>query len=59
MAIPKGSLTQLLTPKDSSLNKEEKPLDSVYIPYVKVVSEKLKCIGIRYSIGSSLKLNTH
>jgi hypothetical protein len=32
------------------LNKEQKPLTSVYIVYVKGVSEKLKRIGIRYSM---------
>jgi hypothetical protein len=29
----------------SHLNKEEKPVGSVYIPYVKDVSEKFKPIG--------------
>jgi hypothetical protein len=30
----------------------------VYIPYVKGVSEKFKCIGKHYDIGPSSKLNT-
>jgi hypothetical protein len=30
------------------LNKEQKPLGSVYIPYVKGISEKFKCTGNRY-----------
>jgi hypothetical protein len=34
----------------NSPNKQEKPLGSVYIPYVKGVSKKLKCIGNWYDI---------
>jgi hypothetical protein len=32
------------------MNEEQKPLSSVYIPYVKGVSEKFKRIGNRYNI---------
>jgi hypothetical protein len=34
---------------------EEKPLGSVYIPYVKGVSEKFKRIGNRYNIRTIFK----
>jgi hypothetical protein len=36
-------------------NKEEKPLGSVYIRYLKGVSEKLKRIGNRYNIRKVFK----
>jgi hypothetical protein len=36
-------------------NEEQKPLGSVYIPYVKGVSEKFKRIGNRYSIRTIFK----
>jgi hypothetical protein len=39
----------LISSKGSSSNKEEKLLGSVYIPYVKGVSEKFKCIGNQYN----------
>jgi hypothetical protein len=35
---------------NSLLSKEVKPLGSVYIPYVKDVPEKFKCIGSQYDI---------
>jgi hypothetical protein len=41
-----------------SSNKEEKSLGSVYIPYVKGVSEKFKCIGDFYNIRMIFK-TTH
>jgi hypothetical protein len=34
----------------SHLNKEKKSLGSLYIPYVKDVSETFKCIGNRYNV---------
>jgi hypothetical protein len=39
----------------SHLNKEQKPMGSVYIPYVKGVSEKFKCIGDQYNIRTIFK----
>jgi uncharacterized protein (UPF0335 family) len=36
--------------KDNRQKKEEKPVSTVYIPYVKGFSEKFKCIGNRYNI---------
>jgi hypothetical protein len=36
-------------------NTEEKPLGSVYIPYVKGVSEKFKRIGNQYNIRMIFK----
>jgi hypothetical protein len=41
--------------KSSSLNKEKKPLGSVYIVYMKDVSEKFKRIGNRYNIRTVFK----
>jgi hypothetical protein len=38
--------------------KEEKPLETVYIPYVKGISEKFKRIGNQYNIKTVFKLNT-
>jgi hypothetical protein len=40
----------------SHLNKGEKPLGSVYTPYVKSVSEKLKHIGNWYNIRTIFKI---
>jgi hypothetical protein len=51
-------LTRLLIPRSNHPNKEEKPLGSVYIPYVKGVSEKLKYIGNPDNIRTILK-NKH
>jgi hypothetical protein len=43
---PQGFIYSVINSKDSShLNKEQKPLGSVYIPNVKGVSEKFKYIG--------------
>jgi hypothetical protein len=39
----------------SHLNKVQKPLNSVYIPYVKGVSGKFKCIGNQYNIKTIFK----
>jgi hypothetical protein len=45
------SLEVFLRTKGSThLNEEMKPLSSVYIPYVKGVSEKFECIGNCYNI---------
>jgi hypothetical protein len=58
MVIPKVSLTRLCKSKDSSRpKKEDKPLSSVYIPYVKGVSEKFKRIGNRYNIRMIFRTN--
>jgi hypothetical protein len=45
VVISKVSLTFINSKGSSRPNKEENPLGSMYIPYVKGVSEKLKCIG--------------
>jgi hypothetical protein len=43
---PQGFTDSVINSKGSShLNKEQKPLDSVYILYVKGVSEKFKGMG--------------
>ncbi|PNF31038.1 hypothetical protein B7P43_G17855, partial [Cryptotermes secundus] len=48
---PKGFIDSVINSKGSSRpKKEESPLCSVYIPYVKGVSEKFKRIGNRYNI---------
>jgi hypothetical protein len=48
---PRGFIDSVINSKGSSrLNKEEKPLGYVYIPYVKGVSEKFKRIGNRYNV---------
>jgi hypothetical protein len=53
---PQGFIDSVINSKDSShLNKEEKPLGSLCIPYVKGVSEKFKCIGNRYNIRAIFK----
>jgi hypothetical protein len=55
---PQGSIDSVINSKGSSHpNKEQKLLGSVYIPYVKGVSEKFRRIGNRY-IRTSSKLNT-
>jgi hypothetical protein len=56
---PEGFIDSVINSKGNSyLTKEEKSLGSLYIPYVKGGSEKFKCIGNRYNIRRSSKLNT-
>jgi hypothetical protein len=55
--IPKVISTRLLIRRVAVVHKYKKPLRSVYIPYVKGDSEKFKCIGDRYNIEKSSKLN--
>jgi hypothetical protein len=51
-----GFIDSVINSKGSSRpNKEEKPLGSVYIPYMNGVSEKFKRIGNRYNIRNILK----
>jgi hypothetical protein len=53
---PQGLTDSVINSKGSSrLNKEQKPLGSVYVPYVKGVSEKFKCIWNRYDIRTIFK----
>jgi hypothetical protein len=53
---PQGFIDSVINSKGSSrLNEEQKPLGSVYIPYVKGVSEKFKRIGNRYNIRKIFK----
>jgi hypothetical protein len=48
---PLGFIDSVINSKSSSHpSKEERPLSSVYIPYVKGVSEKFKCIRNRHNI---------
>jgi hypothetical protein len=55
-SYPQGFSDSTINSKGSShLNKKEKPLGSVYIPYVKDVSEKFKCIGNWYNIKTIFK----
>jgi hypothetical protein len=50
------SFDSVINSKGSShLNKEEKPLCYLYIPYVKGVLEKFKCIANRYNIKTIFK----
>jgi hypothetical protein len=50
---PQGFIDSVIDSKGSGrLNEEQKPLRSVYIPYVKGTSEKLKCVGNRYNIST-------
>jgi hypothetical protein len=51
-----GFIDSVANSKGGSPNKEEKPLGSVYIPYVKGVSEKLKRIGNRYNIRTIFEI---
>jgi hypothetical protein len=56
MIIPRVSLTHVINSKGSSHpNTEEKPLASVYILYVKGISEKFKRTGNRYNIRTIFK----
>jgi hypothetical protein len=56
---PKSFNELVINSKGVSLpNKLENPLGSVYIPYVKGVSEKLKRIGNWYNIRMIFKTNT-
>jgi hypothetical protein len=55
VVISKVSLTQLLIPRAAVQIKEEKSMGSVYIPYAKGISEKLRCIGNRYNIRTIYK----
>jgi hypothetical protein len=53
---PQGFIDSVINSKGSSHpNTEENPLGSVYIPYVKGVSEKFKRIGNRYNIRTIFK----
>jgi hypothetical protein len=53
---PQSFIDSVINSKGSSrLKTEEKPLGSVYIPYVKGVSEKFKRIGNRYNIRTVFK----
>jgi hypothetical protein len=48
---PRGFIDSVINSKGSSrLNKEEKPLGCVYIPYVKGGSEKFKWIAYRFNV---------
>jgi hypothetical protein len=59
MVIPKVSLTRLSGPRAVVVRKkEEKPLASVYIPYVKGVSEKFKRKANQYNIKTIFKTPT-
>jgi hypothetical protein len=55
-----GFIDPFIRSKGSSRQKkmEEKPLDAVYRPYVKSISEKFKRIGNQNYIRTLLKLNT-
>jgi predicted GIY-YIG superfamily endonuclease len=53
---PQGFINSVVRSKGSSHQKnEEKPLGSMYIPYVKGVSEKFKRIGNQYNIRTVFK----
>jgi hypothetical protein len=53
---PQGFINSVARSKGSSRQKkEDKPLGSVYIPYVKDVSEKFKHIGNEYNIRTVFK----
>jgi hypothetical protein len=54
--MPSVSFDSVINIKGSSRRvKKEKPLGSVYIPYVKGISEKFKCIWNRYNIRTIFK----
>jgi hypothetical protein len=55
MVIPKVSVTHINSKGSSRPNKEEKPLGSVYVPYVKGVSKKFKHIGNQSNIRMTFK----
>jgi hypothetical protein len=56
LSYPQGFIDSVINSKGGSHpNKEEKPLGSVYISYVKGVSEKVKHIGNRYNIRTIFK----
>jgi hypothetical protein len=56
---PQGFIDSVINSKGSSYpNTEERPLGSVYIPYVKGVSEKFKLIGNRHKIKTIFKTNS-
>jgi hypothetical protein len=56
VVIPKGFTDLVTDSKGNSLpNKENKPLFSAYIPYVKDISEKLKHIRNHYDIRTIFK----
>jgi hypothetical protein len=55
-SYPEGFFDSIINSKGSSrLNKEQKPRGSVYISYVKGVSEKFKRIANRYNIRAISK----
>jgi hypothetical protein len=57
---PQNFIDSVIKFKGSSrLSKEQKPLGSVCIPYVKGVSEKFKRIGNWYNIRMIFKINMH
>jgi hypothetical protein len=56
MVIPEVSLTHLVTRRAAVFQKKVKPLGSVYIPYVKSVSEKCKCIGNLYNVRTIFRM---
>jgi hypothetical protein len=52
-----GFIASVIDSKGSNCpNKEEKPLGSVYIPYVKDVSEKFKHTGNQYNVRTERNL---
>jgi hypothetical protein len=53
--IPKVSLTQLSIPRVAAVQIKRKIVWAVYIPYVKGVSEKFKCIGNQHNIRTIFK----
>jgi hypothetical protein len=53
---PRGFIDSVINSKGSSrLNKEQNPLGSVYVSYVKGLSEKFKSIGNRYNYRTIFK----
>jgi hypothetical protein len=57
---PQGFIDSVIRFKGSSRQKkmEEKPVGTVYRPYVKGISEKFKRIGNQNNISTLFKLNT-